>query len=162
MKKFLCTMIVVTAAMCCGCGNNMRVSGKVTFDDGSPLTTGTVLFQGEKTTARGQLEKDGTFTLGATKENDGLPRGETYSVCIIGANEPLPTKGGMNMALPLIADKYTSFEKSGLTFVADGKTKEMNFVVERPDEKYIEKLKKNAQSGPDRKPPVSPFAKPGK
>ncbi|MDR1053082.1 MAG: hypothetical protein LBL39_02810 [Planctomycetaceae bacterium] len=50
-----------------GCGvSNPPVSGKVTFEDGTPLTSGEVIFAlsgGEEYFAKGKIGDDGTYSL---------------------------------------------------------------------------------------------------
>ena len=70
-----------------GCGSNVEFGGKVTYsDDGSPLTTGTVVFKKGNLISKGSLKPDGTFVVGSMKENDGLVPG-SYQVYITGAEK---------------------------------------------------------------------------
>ena len=118
------------------------MTGKVTFPDGTPLTTGSVVFESEKLSATGKIQEDGTFQLGTVKENDGLPKG-TYRVCVVGAVTygPAPQMSDNPYAprptivLPpsilLIDRKYASVETSDLTCNV---TKSMTYdiTVEKP------------------------------
>ena len=68
-----------------GCSNQVRVTGKVTFEDGTPLTEGKVVFDKDASfQAVGQIQDDGSYILGSYQLADGIPRG-TYKVYITGA-----------------------------------------------------------------------------
>ena len=109
-----------------GCGNNMHVSGKVRFEDGSPLKTGIVVFSSQKYVAKGPIQPDGSYTIGSLKSNDGLPPGE-YKVYIVSAVEPDPnfvpasgvdaagTRSAINM-------EFTSSETTPLSCLIEKRT----------------------------------------
>jgi len=65
-----------------GCGDP-KVTGKVTFPDGTPLTKGQVMFQKEGFVGSANIQKDGTYSAGKLKDGDGLPPGQ-YEVFITG------------------------------------------------------------------------------
>ena len=67
-----------------GCSNKVPVHGKVVLQDGSPLNTGVVLFQGDGILSRATIQPDGTFKASTEKNNDGIPPG-IYKVYISGA-----------------------------------------------------------------------------
>jgi len=133
---FFCVLLAA------GCGGNVKVTGKVTFPDGEPLTTGQVVFENEKISAMGKLTGDGTYTLGTDKESNGIPKGQ-YRVYITGAvtygdppQIPAATGGTYNPAgnsgllpssISLIDRKFRSAETSEL--VADVKGP-MNYDIE--------------------------------
>jgi len=113
-----------------GCSKNVRVTGKVTFEDGEPLTEGRVCFQTETMFADGPLQPDGTYTLGSLGENTGLPKG-TYQVFIAGATTPPRLDAGRGMGgtvgsytpgVPLIHQKFTDRMTSELTCEVKGRT----------------------------------------
>lgn len=110
--------------MMTGCGDKVGLGGKVTFEDGSPLATGTVCFETDTYLARGTLKPDGTFVVGSLSEKDGLPAG-TYRVYISGAEKEVgQDKEGMPIYEPLIDDSFASGTTSGLSVtvpVAGGK-----------------------------------------
>ena len=124
MRLFL-TGFLVGFVFLVGCGQNVKVTGKVTFEDGEPLTRGRVCFQTETFYADGPLQPDGTYTLGSTGENTGLPKG-TYQVSITGAVTPPkvldPAMGRVTPAVPLIHGKFTNQTTSGLTCEVKGRT----------------------------------------
>ena len=114
-----------------GCGKNVKVTGKVTFEDGTPLTMGRVCFQTETMFADGPLREDGTYTLGSLGENTGLPRGN-YQVFITGATTPPSLGSGKGQlgaiqgsfmpGTPLVHAKFTDRMTSGLTCEVNGRT----------------------------------------
>jgi len=117
-----------------GCGSNVQVTGKVIFEDGTPLTVGRVCFQTETMFADGPLQEDGTYRLGSQGENTGLPKG-TYQVYISGAmtppqlgagsggaTGPASLRGSYTPGVSLIDLKFTDRMTSGLTCDVTGKT----------------------------------------
>ena len=142
-----------------GCGKNMPLSGKITFDDGTPLTSGTIVFQCDKTLSRGIIQEDGTYVVGTEKSRNGIPKGKEFSVSITGAYEPLPPDAGMVVPVPLVDPKYNTPETSGLTFNSDGKTKTFDFVVERPDQAFVNKVKKDMKKIPNKPKDLGPGAR---
>jgi hypothetical protein len=125
--KYLYPLLFLT--LCIGCGGQSGVTGKVTFkEDGSPLTTGTVVFSKPQFQAYGSIGKDGTYTLGSYKANDGTQTGD-YTVYITGA-ETTPQKEG-ELGKSLIDEKYANPETSGLKCAVKGTTV-FDITVEKP------------------------------
>ena len=86
---FTClTLLLIFVAFSCGCNKNPPLKGKVTYDDGTPLTAGFLNFSSEKSMSRAKIRPDGTYTVGTLKETDGIPAG-TYKVYISGAEEAI-------------------------------------------------------------------------
>ena len=145
-KSFIQIGFLACFAIVAGCSQNVKVTGKVTFEDGTPLTMGRVCFQTETMFADGPLKEDGTYTLGSLGENTGLPKG-TYQVFISGATTPPQLGAGMGMnpgggpgastigsytpGTPLINKKFTDRMTSELTCEVSGKT-EYNITVTPP------------------------------
>ncbi|MDR0521146.1 MAG: carboxypeptidase-like regulatory domain-containing protein [Planctomycetaceae bacterium] len=135
------TLIIVTITIISGCGQNVPLSGRITFSDtGEPLPLGTIGFTDGKIQARSEIDADGKYALGFLSAGDGLPKGE-YKIYIQAVRVELQTGPDMNgdgepdiicKETPLIAQKYASPETSGLTFTADGKTKTFDIQVEKP------------------------------
>ena len=141
-------LLLLCVCLLSGCGKGLvPLKGKVTFsDDGSPVPAGVILFDDGTNAAHGSIQKDGTYTVGSFKTNDGLPKG-TYQLTITGAVEitvtetPMPAMPrGVQSSMPLpptstvtplIDPKYEKKSTSGLTFVADGTQKEFNIQVDR-------------------------------
>ena len=126
-----------------GCGDP-KVTGKVTFPDGSPLTKGQVMFQKPGFVGSGDIRQDGTYSAGKLKDGDGLPPG-TYQVFITGASgyneaemaeiraEAVGRDPVFRTPRPvnLISTKFMSPNSSGLTVEVKGKTK-FDIEVEPP------------------------------
>ena len=100
-----------------GCGPNVSMKGKVTFeDDGSPLTKGSVIFSTPTFQASGEIKEDGSFVVGSLRSNDGLPPG-TYKVAISGAEDMIATGNPTGQpSYSLIDPKYNSPQTTDLTF----------------------------------------------
>ena len=147
MKKYLTIFLpLLVIIFIAGCGDP-KVTGKVTFPDGTPLTKGQVMFQKEGFIASGDLQKDGTYSAGKNKDGDGLPPG-TYKVFISGAStydaaelaeiqEQIASSGGAPVfrtprPVNLISTKYESPGSSDLTVEVKGRTK-YDFTVEPPN-----------------------------
>lgn len=127
LKRFSALLIFVVLAFA-GCSGKSSVTGKVTYDDGSPLTRGSVCFQTDKYFAEGPLQSDGSYTLGALKAGEGVPPG-TYQVFINGAIIPPDLSGRGDSVVTsfdapefLVDNKFTSPLSSGLTCTVKGKT----------------------------------------
>lgn len=132
MNKKIWGCVLIAVIVCtAGCSNKVKVSGKVTFPDGSPLTVGKVAFETETFVATGIIKENGTYTLGTDSDGDGVPRG-SYKVYIAGAmqqtgtqnmNVVTPNASGSQergtMAMPMfvqaVAPKYTKADTSGIT-----------------------------------------------
>jgi len=118
-----------------GCsGGRHPVTGKVVFDDGSPLEEGSVAMEmreGNKPImARGTIEHDGTFQMGTEKPGDGAKPGK-YRVLVV--PQTLTEREAATMP-PVIDKKFERFETSGLEFeVKEGKN-ELKLTVTRPEE----------------------------
>ena len=124
MKIKIAVVMSVCLLFCVGCGKNVRVAGKVTFEDGSPLTTGIVIFNSGTSESKAPIEKDGSFAVGTFKSNDGLPRG-TYRVYITGAAvfPGISARGApLGPVVQLVDAKFTSPDTSDLTCEVKGNT----------------------------------------
>ena len=141
MKKNGLTIFVslFVLASLTGCGGDPKVSGKVTFTDGSPLTVGKVMFQKERFSATCDIQPNGTYSAGKIKDGDGLPPGR-YRVFIADAfiseegKAVIDSNGASfvpEIRKELIASKYTSPETSELTVEVKGNTT-FNITVEAP------------------------------
>ncbi|MDR1959621.1 MAG: hypothetical protein LBQ54_11375 [Planctomycetaceae bacterium] len=134
MKKFFLIASMILFSGFIGCGNgNTKITGKVTFEDGSPLTAGMVVFDNGVITSRAPIQPDGTFTVGTAREKDGIPPGD-YRVCLAGAVEMLDNPQGIfpPPSRPLIDRKWTTPETSGLSFTVEKSSQTYNIVVTPP------------------------------
>ncbi|MDR2705720.1 MAG: hypothetical protein LBC02_08080 [Planctomycetaceae bacterium] len=128
-----------------GCGNHVKLSGKVTYSDGEPLKTGIIMFSKQDFLARANIRSDGTYDVGSFSSKDGLLPGK-YKVFITGAIEPVTVtenasgnaKNAMGEAIPqketfkiLIDAKYTTEETTPLEIEIPGENV-YDIIVERP------------------------------
>jgi hypothetical protein len=139
---FFCALLVA------GCGGNVKVTGKVAFPDGEPLSTGQVIFESEKMSGMGKLSADGSYTLGSDKEENGIPKGK-YRVYITGAityaevQAPNPSAGmpgvynpgstgsPLPSSIPLVHRKFLSVETSDIEVDVQG-AMTYDITVEKP------------------------------
>jgi hypothetical protein len=117
--------IVMVLLLCvAGCGKDAAtgsVSGVVRLD-GKPLTLGSVRFiPSAGRSASGEIQSDGTFTLGTYGKRDGAVIG-MHRVTVI-AITPVPDAPKESRMLkenpkakPLVPSRYNSPGSSGLTF----------------------------------------------
>ncbi len=119
--SFVCVMFI-------GCGSgHVGFRGKVVFsDDGSPLTVGVVCFTTPTFQAKGDLQRDGTFTMGSYRSRDGLPPGR-YQVGILAATEDL----GDEVSYSLVDPKWGSPKTSGYTLDVDRTISKYEIKVDR-------------------------------
>ena len=116
-----------------GCGGRAQVSGKVAFEDGAPLTKGSLRAKTEDgVQVKGMLKEDGTFTLYDLKPGDGIPSGKQYKIWIVNAIELIPSTQqifdadlGKNVPgppteRPLIQREFTDADMSPITLDVPG------------------------------------------
>ena len=139
---FFLTVVCLIVSCLFGCGENVRLRGKVTFSDTQePLTCGEIHFSTPTFLARATIQPDGTYSVGSMKESDGLPPG-TYSIAIVNAVEEQwsltdqPTIGprGLGQTVPeklLIDPKYKNKATSGLSVTVDQSSRVFDFEVDR-------------------------------
>ena len=141
MKKNCLAMFasLFVLAFLAGCGGDPKVTGKVTFADGSPLTVGRVMFQKQRFSASADIQANGTYSAGKLKDGDGLPPGK-YRVFIADAfiaeaGKAVTDSTGASFVpevrTELVAKKYTSPDTSELTVEVKGNTT-FNITVEAP------------------------------
>ena len=129
----LLASLITGAIGCSDSGGRERVTGRVTLD-GKPLAEGTVSTKLEKGRgSSGQIQPDGTFTLGHPADGPGAALG-THSVSVVAIeggterldDEEVEISGQIRSLVPL---KYNSPRTSGLTIevTAGG---ENNFTLE--------------------------------
>jgi len=150
MKTYrLLILIVLSLALIplAGCSQNVPLTGTVVFsDDGTPLTSGAVIFTDGKNSSRGTINPDGSFEMGFIGMKDGIPPG-TYKVYFFGVEAPadgqIETRmvtdhagntmevAAMGRRAHLIDPKYYSPDTSELEAEVTGQTRVMNFTVDR-------------------------------
>lgn len=108
------------------------VSGRVVLADGTPVQTGTVEFstEGGEYTARGSIEKDGSFRLSTFNEGDGAVAGEHLAVVVqLIVTEDLPIHKHDHG--PTVDPRFAHYLRSGLQFTVRPDTNnEFEVVVE--------------------------------
>ena len=123
MKYFI--YVLFLTLLLTGCSDKEKLSGRVVFPDGQPLTMGTIYFTNSNYTARAHLRADGTYDVGSLSDKDGLPAG-TYKVHISGAVE---MKDGKETSL--ISPEFASESKTPLSITVPGE-RVYNITIERP------------------------------
>jgi hypothetical protein len=117
-----------------GCGSGgprtYRIPGKLTYDDGSPVTGASVVLQttvkDQPVVARGMATPDGKFELTTFTEGDGVVAGE-HQVSI----SPLPIAEGTKSLGPPIPSQYWDFSTSQLTTTVTPQTAEILITLSR-------------------------------
>jgi hypothetical protein len=117
-----CALLATLFLFAAGCQQDAtvaRVDGVVRLD-GKPLTTGTVRFVPEAgRAATGEIQSDGTYTLGTYGKSDGALIGR-HKVAIIayeGSGEgPPPYEAASKKSKPLVPERYMAVGTSQLSF----------------------------------------------
>ena len=140
MKRIFITAVLLFFIVLTGCGNNIKLKGRVTFPDGLPLTTGTIYFTDGTFQARANIRPDGYYDVGSLYEKDGLPPG-TYKVYIVGAIEENEDPADETLR-PLIAKEFVSEKTTPLEITVPGEKNVYNIAVEKPGLMSNEKVKR--------------------
>src|SRR5262245_15947496 len=131
-SRTLVPLFLGVLALGCGSGRS-QVTGRVTYEDGSPVEAGTVIGEapvhGKPGGGQANIAKDGTFRLGTERAGNGaLPGSYRLAVMPVALGDAELAEG----KLPAVDGKYTRYETSGITFeVTEGKN-ELNIKVSRP------------------------------
>ena len=107
-----------------GCGDP-RVTGTVKYQDGTPLTIGTVVLQNDKSQGIGELQKDGSFELYQITKGDGLKRG-VYRGFIGGAIE-VDDYGNSTHLIPV---QFSHMDTSGIVYDSDKDKGKLEIVID--------------------------------
>jgi hypothetical protein len=129
MKHLLLIIYCSLFIFLSGCGDNVKLRGRVTFPDGEPLKTGTIYFSTPLFQARANIRPDGYYDAGSLSEKDGLPAG-TYKVYIVGAIEENEDPADETLR-PLIAAEFVSEKTTPLEVTVPGENV-YNITVEKP------------------------------
>ena len=125
LTHYVFLFIVVIVAATIGCRGNVQSRGTVKFDDGSPLSEGVIYFSTAQNEYFSALKSDGTFSIWAVREGDGLPPGQ-YLVYVTFPSILDPKDWPVDK-------KFTVPETSGWTAdVQPGGKNRFEFVVTRP------------------------------
>ena len=125
-------LAVLVGAAGCGSGR-YPVHGRVTYEDGGPVTEGNVVGQmGEgtaSTSVQGDVKADGTFSWGTERPSDGAKPGK-YRVAVIprGLGDAELAQG----MVPAVEGKFTNPQTSGIEFEVTTGKNELNIKVPRP------------------------------
>lgn len=121
-------IVLLLLLVAAGCGNGqVEMKGTVVFDDdGSPLTIGTVILTTDTFQAKGNIDAQGSFTMGSFGLKDGLPPG-TYKVGITGAT--IASNPGLDY--DWITSKWASPATSGYEVTVEKGMKSLEIRVER-------------------------------
>jgi hypothetical protein len=124
----LALSLLPVAAVGCGAGR-YPVQGKVTFEDGTPLTSGLVVFEKSegdtKVMARGEIGSDGSYRLGTSNPGDGVEPGK-YRVLV---TVPEPIDPDQAKRTPDVDKRFMDFKTSGLEFEVKAGTNEYPITV---------------------------------
>ena len=125
---FLCAVV--------GCSQGTLITGTVHFDDGTPVTKGSVVFDSAKESFFGTISSEGNYTTGRNKEKQGIPDGN-YTVWLSETEKIENKRDDKGLTIggsitQLVAPEFRSPSKSPLRFeVKKGVTKTFDIVVER-------------------------------
>ena len=142
-RRVLCAVFLVSfASTLVGCWQprQVKVSGRVTFADGTPLTYGQVCFSDGYYLGRGDLDENGEYELRIFRKNDGIPPGvyQAYITCAIRleADDSRASRGNPGLAklVMLIDRQYMTERTSGWVCEVDKKHKRFDFTVYPPGE----------------------------
>jgi hypothetical protein len=120
-----------------GCSGKTKISGTITFSDGTPVTQGNVVFDNGTNSYFGTIKNNGTYITGGNKQVEGIPNG-TYKVWLAQTeiiDNTLDANGLVTSykVTPTVAKKFMSLTTTDLTFEVkpDGQ-KTFNIIVEKP------------------------------
>jgi len=133
--KLLVILLAVTLPIMAGCGMP-KVSGKVTFPDGAPLTTGTIFFEADQHTYQATIHRDGSFNMGVLRDGEGIPPG-TYRVFVQAVSQESMAAHDENPDAPLVYltdRKYASPRTSDIVYTIESTTRNISIVVSPPAE----------------------------
>jgi len=141
MTRYLKILLLcVLAVHVAGCGSGIKVRGKVTYEEGTPLESGMVIFSSGTEEFTGKINKDGSYTMGKLKANSGIPQG-TYKVCVRSV-EKLTGRtiklsgGGMEVDEPerysTVESKFLRADSSGISIAVPGDSYDFSVGKELP------------------------------
>ena len=130
-RNIVAALLCVSLIAVCGCGGNPRVHGTITFENGEPLKSGLLVYESQKGAFYGDVQSNGTYSMGTTKNGQGIPLGE-YSIYFQTAHaETGRDEDNRPHYSPLLADKFYAPDTSGLTCTVKGRTR-FDFQVTAP------------------------------
>ena len=124
--KHYSIIILLVLLFVASCNKQVGMTGTVVFsDDGSPVPHGNVILSTPTFQSRGELNKQGQFTMGTFGTDDGLPPG-TYSVAVVCIET-----GGDTGSYNLVDSKYSNPQTSGLEITVTKAIKDYEIKVDR-------------------------------
>jgi hypothetical protein len=127
----LCLAAIAVLPLASGCkrSNLVKVRGRVTDTNGSPIPLGRVVIDSgnSPTGAWGRIKSDGRFTIGTLQENDGMAPG-TYRVAILDTSTP---DGPEGPGKQFVDGRFADYATSGLEFRVPEQT-DWQITVEPP------------------------------
>jgi len=129
MKRYIPLLLLLFLT---GCSGNVKVSGKVQFSDGSPLTSGIVTFDDGKNNFSGKVQPDGSFSIGQLRDGQGIPKGKYKAVIGDAFIETIVDENKPPVIEYLVDNKYSSPSTSGFEFDITGKKTDIVLTVEKP------------------------------
>src|SRR5262245_1334962 len=86
MVRRLRTLVPVLVLVACGCSGRVEVTGRILYEDGTPVDGGTIIGEatvnGKLVAVQGNINPDGSFTLGGEKPGDGALPG-SYRILVM-------------------------------------------------------------------------------
>lgn len=119
-------VLLICAVGCEGKATTYPAGGKVTFENGKPLTDGWVHFRSQNgdtpVTARGLIQSDGTFKLMTFKTDDGAVEGKHQALVTVTVVEG-------DLRPPVIDRRFNDFSESGLEFTVTSDPVKNDFLI---------------------------------
>ena len=126
-------LLLAAVVAATGCSGRYPVSGRVAYEDGSPLEDGTVIGEatvnGKPVAVQGAVRKDGSFEWGGDVPGDGAMPGDYKVVVMPRALGDAEMGEGKQ---PAVDGKFTKYDSSGLTFSVKPEKNTFNITVSRP------------------------------
>ncbi len=136
MTANLCWTFVLSLPLLTGCSTGLLpVKGKVSYEDGRPVTAGSVVVESvaegnaKRNSANGNIQPDGSFQLTTLKSGDGVPEGR-YRVAVL--SPPLSDDQVGRGEKPLVEAKYSQLDTSGLEIEVKPGSTEFSLTVTQP------------------------------
>jgi hypothetical protein len=128
--------LLLLVALAVGCSGRHPVTGRVLYEDGSAVEAGTVIAEatvdGKPVSVQGNIEKDGSFSLGGDRPGDGVLPGSYKAIVMPVALGDAEMGEGKS---PAVDGKFGRYDSSGLTFEAKAEKTVVEFRVTRPKPK---------------------------
>jgi hypothetical protein len=139
LRSWTCWMLVgLFSVAISGCNGDRLttypVTGNIDITGVGDLTAGEIVFTNDAVTAKGQIQKDGTFTLSTYADKDGAPAGK-YEVYILGGAISKATSADPYAIEYVIDPKFGDRKTSGLEYTVEEGPNEFSVVVAPPPKK---------------------------